>query len=67
MTAESTGTTAQRHGGPAGYVIGVDIGGTFTDCVVYAPDGTMTAAKAPTTPENRAQGFFESSAPPGRC
>jgi N-methylhydantoinase A len=45
---------------PAGYVIGVDIGGTFTDCVVYAPDGTMTGAKAPTTPENRANGFFDS-------
>ncbi len=45
---------------PDGYVIGVDIGGTFTDCVVYAPDGTMTGAKAPTTPDDRAQGFFNS-------
>jgi len=60
MTAEITDTAAPRQRGPAGYVIGVDIGGTFTDCVVYAPDGTMTAAKAPTTPENRAQGFFDS-------
>lgn len=44
---------------PDGYVIGVDIGGTFTDCVVYAPDGTMTGAKSPTTPKNRAIGFFD--------
>ena len=60
MTAVAEQSTADGVRRPAGYVIGVDIGGTFTDCVVYAPDGTMTGAKAPTTPENRAQGFFDS-------
>ena len=60
MTAIAEQSTADSTRQPTGYVIGVDIGGTFTDCVVYAPDGTMTGAKAPTTPENRAQGFFDS-------
>jgi N-methylhydantoinase A len=43
-----------------GYAIGVDIGGTFTDCVVVSPDGTVTGAKAPTTPSDRSVGFFDS-------
>jgi N-methylhydantoinase A len=60
MTAIAEQSTSDSTRRPSGYVIGVDIGGTFTDCVVYAPDGTMTGAKAPTTPENRAQGFFDS-------
>src|SRR6185437_12360573 len=43
-----------------GYAVGVDIGGTFTDCVVMSPDGTIVGAKAPTTPEDRSIGFFAS-------
>jgi N-methylhydantoinase A/oxoprolinase/acetone carboxylase beta subunit len=27
------------------YLVGVDIGGTFTDCVVLDPAGTITATK----------------------
>ena len=34
----------------AGYLVGVDIGGTFTDCVVVAPDGAVITAKAASTP-----------------
>jgi N-methylhydantoinase A len=60
MTAVIEEPVADGTRRPTGYVVGVDIGGTFTDCVVYAPDGTMTGAKAPTTPENRAKGFFDS-------
>jgi N-methylhydantoinase A len=60
MTAPSLDIATETARRPAGYVIGVDIGGTFTDCVVYAPDGSMIGAKAPTTPDNRAQGFFDS-------
>jgi N-methylhydantoinase A len=45
---------------PTGYVVGVDIGGTFTDCVVTTPDGRVVGAKSPTTPADRAQGFFDS-------
>jgi N-methylhydantoinase A len=42
------------------YAIGVDIGGTFTDCVVVDEAGTITTAKVPTTPDDRSAGFFGS-------
>ena len=42
----------------AGYLVGVDIGGTFTDCVVLAPGGGITATKAPSTPANFADGML---------
>jgi N-methylhydantoinase A len=32
------------------YVVGVDIGGTFTDCAVVDEGGTITISKAPSTP-----------------
>lgn len=32
-----------------GYVIGVDIGGTFTDCVALGPDGGLTQSKTLST------------------
>lgn len=44
----------------SGYSIGVDIGGTFTDCAVVAPDGGVTIGKVLTTPEDRSVGFFGS-------
>ena len=34
------------------YVIGVDIGGTFTDCVTTNSEGTVTLGKALSTPED---------------
>ncbi len=41
-----------RGGGERGdWVLGSDIGGTFTDVVLTAPDGTLTAVKQLTTPE----------------
>lgn len=43
-----------------GWVIGVDIGGTFTDAVVVAPDGAVVLGKASTTPEDFSVGFFRS-------
>lgn len=33
-----------------GYVVGIDIGGTFTDCAVLDESGTVTTAKALSTP-----------------
>jgi len=42
----------------AGVIVGVDVGGTFTD--VFAIDrasGRATIAKVPTTPDNQADGF----------
>lgn len=42
------------------YTIGVDIGGTFTDCSVVDERGKVVVAKVPTTPKDRSQGFFGS-------
>jgi N-methylhydantoinase A len=42
------------------YICGVDIGGTFTDCVVIDDAGAVTIAKAPSTPGDFSSGFFES-------
>jgi N-methylhydantoinase A/oxoprolinase/acetone carboxylase beta subunit/N-methylhydantoinase B/oxoprolinase/acetone carboxylase alpha subunit len=38
------------------YRIGVDVGGTFTDCVCLTPDGTPVTAKVPTTPSDPSEG-----------
>ncbi len=43
-----------------GFLVGVDIGGTFTDCAVVGDDGAVTVGKAPTTRNEPAQGFFAS-------
>ncbi len=40
------------------YLVGVDIGGTFTDCVVLDRKGRITATKAPSTPANFAEGML---------
>jgi N-methylhydantoinase A len=40
------------------YLVGVDIGGTFTDCVVLDRAGRITATKAPSTPGNFAEGMI---------
>lgn len=41
------------------YVIGVDVGGTFTDAVLDDDSGTILAAKAPSTPPNYADGVMD--------
>jgi N-methylhydantoinase A len=38
---------------------GVDIGGTFTDCVVVDDAGRITLAKTPSTPPDFARGFVD--------
>src|SRR3954470_19835663 len=43
------------------YVIGVDIGGTFTDCVVVGDSGTMTFGKASSTPHDFAEGVLDAA------
>ncbi|MBI3964859.1 MAG: hypothetical protein HY329_04405, partial [Chloroflexi bacterium] len=43
----------------AGYRVGVDVGGTFTDLVLTGPDGAITVAKVLTTPEDPARAFLE--------
>jgi N-methylhydantoinase A len=39
-------------------LVGVDIGGTFTDCVVLDRGGGITATKSPSTPEDFAEGML---------
>ena len=41
------------------YVVGVDIGGTFTDCVVADDAGNMSFGKASSTPNNFAEGVID--------
>ncbi|MHB1538606.1 MAG: hydantoinase/oxoprolinase family protein [Solirubrobacteraceae bacterium] len=41
-----------------GFFCGVDIGGTFTDCVVLDDRGTITLAKVSSTPPDFATGFL---------
>src|SRR5438477_3707790 len=39
--------------------VAVDVGGTFTDCLVMDDDGRLTAFKAPTTPADPTQGLID--------
>src|SRR5580765_1164863 len=41
------------------YIAGVDIGGTFTDCVVLDETGRITIGKALSTPDDFAQGAID--------
>jgi N-methylhydantoinase A len=41
------------------YVLGVDIGGTFTDCVVVDEDGNVSVGKALSTPDDFAIGAID--------
>ena len=41
------------------YIAGVDIGGTFTDCVVLDETGKITIGKALSTPDDFAQGAID--------
>jgi N-methylhydantoinase A len=45
--------------GETGYAVGVDIGGTFTDCAIVGPDGSVRTGKVPTRPDDRARSFFD--------
>lgn len=40
------------------YRIGIDIGGTFTDCVIHAPDAVPLIVKSPSTPGDFSEGFM---------
>lgn len=41
-----------------GGIVGVDVGGTFTDLVLLAPDGNVRLAKVPSTLDNQAFGVL---------
>jgi N-methylhydantoinase A len=49
----------------AGHIIGVDVGGTFTDLVLMDGDGAPRVAKVPSTPENQAFGVLGAIAKAG--
>jgi N-methylhydantoinase A len=57
--AEASPQGVSSHGRP--YRLGVDIGGTFTDCVVVDERSGRVArvVKTPTTPEDQSSGFME--------
>lgn len=40
-----------------GFIVGIDIGGTFTDCVAIDSTGATTSVKVPSTPPNFEIGF----------
>ena len=42
------------------YVVGIDIGGTCTDCVVVDGDGNVTLGKAFSTPPDFSAGILDS-------
>lgn len=42
----------------AGYRVGVDVGGTFTDIICITPDGDVVLDKSPTTPEDQSEGVM---------
>ena len=44
------------------YIVGVDIGGTFTDCVVLSESGKIIIGKALSTPDDFAQGAMNAVA-----
>jgi N-methylhydantoinase A len=44
------------------YLVGVDIGGTFTDCVVIDDQGATVTAKSPSTPDDFARGMIDAIA-----
>lgn len=41
-----------------GFVIGVDVGGTFTDAVGVSPTGELASAKSPSTPPDYSEGVM---------
>ncbi|MSR15723.1 MAG: hydantoinase/oxoprolinase family protein [Gammaproteobacteria bacterium] len=43
----------------ASFLCGLDIGGTFTDCVLIDEHGKLTISKAPSTPKNFADGVLD--------
>jgi N-methylhydantoinase A len=43
------------------YIVGVDIGGTFTDCVVIDEEGRVTIGKSLSTPEDFSQGALSAT------
>ena len=41
------------------YLVGIDIGGTFTDCAIVARGGKLLTAKVPSTPQDFSKGMMD--------
>jgi N-methylhydantoinase A len=58
----ATGATPRAGNVPlatTGFVVGVDVGGTFTDCLLLDPaTGAFSVAKVPSTPHDQSIGFM---------
>ena len=52
----STQTSSEQIA--SGFRISADIGGTFTDIACLSPEGTLTTAKTPTTPDDYARAIL---------
>src|SRR5687768_17427954 len=44
---------------PMGYLVGIDIGGTFTDCAIVDGGGRLLTTKVPSTPADFSQGMMD--------
>jgi N-methylhydantoinase A len=53
IAAQDTATNVSQM------LLGVDVGGTFTDAVLVGPDGELHSAKTPTTPGDESEGVAE--------
>jgi N-methylhydantoinase A len=58
-TDHPTRTEPQMNTETATLMVGVDVGGTFTDGIAIEPNGKIRLAKVPTTPQNQAEGVLE--------
>ena len=59
MADSTTAVSARGHAPAGGLVIGVDVGGTFTDCLMLDPaTGAFSVAKVPSTPQDQSIGFM---------
>jgi len=52
-------TDSERAENVHGYLVGVDVGGTFTDLIAYAADGPLLSAKVPSLPGEQWRGVLD--------
>jgi N-methylhydantoinase A len=60
QSIESSYERGGNSGKPTKYQICIDIGGTFTDCVVLSKSGAIDLFKAASTPDRFERGFLDS-------
>ncbi len=58
-TPGSAAPSAGYNAGRTSVIAGIDVGGTFTDLLVFDTDGHIVVGKTPTTVENQAYGVMQ--------